>query len=232
MESLGRGVFDWYQSIEGIHVDVWLITFDMDIFAEREKIIEHVGDLYNWNLSFQVTLAIKLRCLNVTICTIFRAKHDAVCGHYLFVFQEQDVTYFDFLEFNVYNFHILPKFLTLYSVDLGVWLVANVVGYSFFNDAKSNNECKYGYDNVGLVYSNFGKTIAHGNAKPDNITEFSKLQKKSEGKEAPRCVTRRFYFVATKNRTLPCQGRSNDSGETVRRFIKLGGCQGNLAVIN
>ena len=104
---LERRFFDGYESIEGIHVDVWLITLDYDIFSERKKIIKHAGYMYNWNLSFQITLTIKLRCLNIAIST-FRAKHYAVCGYRLFVFQEQSVAYFDLLQFNFNYPHIRP----------------------------------------------------------------------------------------------------------------------------
>ena len=74
---------------------------------------------------------------------------------------------------------MLAQFLTLDSVNLCVRLVADVISYSFFYDAKYNNERKYRYDNIGLVYRDSGEKITDGYTKPNNIPKFCKLQKES-----------------------------------------------------
>lgn len=116
--------------------------------------------------------------MDVAVGLIFRAKHYAVCGHNLFVFQEQYVTYLDVLELHLNYLHVLAEFLTLDGVNPCVRLVADVVGYSFFCDAENYNETEHQNDNVWLVDRDLGEKIADANTEPNNIAKFCKLQKK------------------------------------------------------
>lgn len=154
-------------SIKVVEVGVWRFAWNLNFNLTSKVVFDLCLSFLNWHFRFQISFTVKLSSLNVPIIlTIFICylKYYAVCGNLLLVLKHQNIANFYIFQLRLndmtWTFSIkCTDFHNWCCICFLVWLVARVVGNTFFDYSDSDDDAKDDSHDNGWVNRNLFKCV-------------------------------------------------------------------------